>query len=107
MVKLTQIQTGKLLDFLQAIHQGITMDKELSGSFRNIQIVLKELIDGEQCFLIQAVNGILLENFRQVDLAQGGGQLIDQTANTQPLIVDDTLFSIEHLTSGTLSDLVP
>ena len=97
MVKLTQIQSGQLLDLLQTVNQRITMDKQLAGSFGHIQIVLKELVDGEQCLLIQRINGVLLENFTQVDLAQGSGELIDQAADTQILIVDDGLFSIKTL----------
>ena len=71
MVKLTQIQAGQLLDLLQTVNQRVAVDKQLAGSFRHIQIILKELIDGKQGLLIQRINGILLENFSQIDLAQG------------------------------------
>ena len=36
MVKLAQVQAGKLLDLLQTVHQGVTVDKQLTGGFRNI-----------------------------------------------------------------------
>ena len=62
MVKLPQIQAGELLDLFQAVHQGVTVDKQLAGSLRYIQIVLKELIDGKQCLLIQRIDGVLLEH---------------------------------------------
>ena len=81
MVKFPQIQASQLLDLLQAVHQGIAVYEELSGGFGHIQIVLKELIDGEQGFLIQAVNGVLLEYLAEEDLTQGSGQLVDQPAN--------------------------
>ena len=92
MIELTEIQSGDLLDLLQTIHQSIPVDKQLSGSLGNIQVVLKELVDGEQGFLIQGIDGVLLKHLRQEDLAQGGGQLINQAAQAQVLIVDDALF---------------
>ena len=86
MVELAQIQTGQLADLLQTINQSIAVDKQLPGSLGNVQAVLKELIDGKQSLLIQRIQGILLEDFPQENLTQGGGQLINQTANTQILI---------------------
>ena len=56
MVELTQVQAGQLLDLLQTVHQGITVDKQLTRSLGNVQVVLKELIDGEQRLLIQRVD---------------------------------------------------
>ena len=97
MVKLAQVQAGELLDLLQPVHQGITVDKQLTGSFRNVQIVLKELVDGEESFLIQRIDGILLEYLGQENAAQGGRQLIDQAADTQIFIVDDAALGVKHL----------
>ena len=59
-VKQAQIQPGKLLDLLQTVHQSVSVDKQLTGGFGHIQVVFKKLIDGEQGFLIQAVNGVVL-----------------------------------------------
>ena len=97
MVKFAQIQTGELLDLLQAVHQGIAVYEQLTGSFGNVQIVFKEFIDGEQRLLIQRINGVLLEHFAEENLAEGGGQLINQTADTQIFIAHDALFRIENL----------
>ena len=97
MVKLPQIQTGQLLDLLQPVHQGVAVDEQLTGSFGNVQVVLEELIDGEQSFLIQGIDGVLFEHLGQEDLTQGGGQLIDQTADTQILIVEDGLLGFKYL----------
>ena len=99
-VKLTQIQAGELLDLLQTIDQRVAVDEQLPGSFGNIQIVLEELVDGEQGLLIQRIDGVFLENFRQIDVAQGGGQLIDQPANAQILVVDDAALGVENLPAG-------
>ena len=87
-----------LFDLLQAIDQGVPVDKKLPGGFRNIQIVLKELIDSKQCFLVQGVDGILLEHLGKENITQGGGQLIDQAADAQILIIDNGLFRVEYLT---------
>ena len=59
-VKLPQIQSGKLLDLLQAVHQGVPVDKELPGRLGYVQVVLKELVDGEQGLLVQASMGFFL-----------------------------------------------
>ena len=66
-VELPQIQAGELLDLLQTIDQSIAVDKELSGGLGDIQVVLKELVDGEQSLLIQGVDGVLLEDLGQED----------------------------------------
>ena len=84
------------------------MDKQLPGGLGNVQVVLKELVDGEQSFLIQRVDGVLLENLLEEHLAQGSRQLIDQAADTQIFIVDDVLFGVKDLAylDGDLSLLI-
>ena len=61
MIEFPQIQTGELLDLLQTINQSVTVNEQLPGSFGNVQVVLKELIDGEQGLLIQRLDGVLLD----------------------------------------------
>ena len=95
-VKLPQIQSGKLLDLLQAVHQGVPVDKELPSRLGYVQVVLKELVDGEQGLLVQGVDGVLLKHLLKEHLAQGGGQLVDQPADTQILVIDDALLRVEH-----------
>ena len=58
-VELPQVQTGELLDLLQPVDQGIPVDEELPGGLRHVQVVLKELVDGEQGLLVQGVDGAL------------------------------------------------
>ena len=96
-VELPQVQAGELFDLLQPIDQGVPVDEQLSGRLGHVQVVLEELVDGEQRLLIQRVDRILLKDFLQEHLAQGGGQLIDQAADTQVLIVDDVALGVEHL----------
>ena len=65
-VKLPQIETRQLLDLLQAIHQGIAVNKQLTAGLGNIQVVLKELLNGEKGLVIQAFDGAFLKDLPQV-----------------------------------------
>ena len=56
MVEFPQVQTSQLLDLFQTVHQCVPVYKQLSGSFRNIQVVLEELLNGKQRFMIQRFN---------------------------------------------------
>ena len=72
-VELPQVQAGELLDLLQAVHQGVPVDEELPGGLGHVQVVLEELVDGEQGLLVQGVDGVFLENLLEEHLAQDGG----------------------------------
>ena len=50
-IKFPQIQSRQLLDLLQPVHQGIPVHEELPGSLRDIEVVFKELVDGEERLL--------------------------------------------------------
>ena len=76
MVKLPQVKTGELLDLFQTVNQRVAVDEQFPGSLGYIQIILKEFIDSEQRFLIQRIDGILLEHLAEEYLAKGGGQLV-------------------------------
>ena len=71
-VKLPQVQAGELLDLLQPVHQGIAVDEQLPGSLGHVQVVFKELVDGEQSLLVQSVDGVLLKDLLEEHLAQDG-----------------------------------
>ena len=73
------------------------MDKQLAGRLGHVQVILEELVDGEQRLLIQGVDGVLLEHLLQEHLAQGGGKLIDQAADAQILVVDDIPLGVKDL----------
>ena len=96
-VELPQVKTRKLADLFQTVHQGVAVDEQLPGSLGHVQAVLKELVDGEQGFLIQRIQRILLENFLQENLTQSGGQLVDETPDAQILIVHDALLGVKDL----------
>ena len=73
------------------------MNKELSGSFGNVQVVFKETLDGKERFLIERFNGASLEHFLQEHIAESCGQLINKSCNTKIVIADDGAFRIEYL----------
>lgn len=72
-IKLPQIQTRQLLDLLQPVHQRVPVDEQLPSGLGDVQVVLKELVDGEQRLLIQRIDGVLLEHLLQEHLTQGVG----------------------------------
>ena len=98
-VEFPQIQTGELADLFQTVYQGVSVYEQLPGSFGYVQVVFEETLDGHEGFSVQSVQTAVLENFLQEHFAQGGGQLIDQTADTQVFIADDVLFGVEYLTN--------
>ena len=59
------------------------MDEELSGRLGNVEVVFKELVDGEEGLLIQGVDGVLLKDLLEEHLAHHRGQLVDQPADAQ------------------------
>ena len=73
------------------------MNKQLTAGLGNIQVVLKELLNGEKGLVIQAFDGAFLKDLPQVLLAQGGGQLINDARDTQVIIADDKPLGIEYL----------
>ena len=77
-VKLPQVQAGELFDLLQAVDQGVSVNEQLAGGFRNVQVVFKEFLDGEQRLVVEAVDRALLKDLLEEHLAQGGRQLVDQ-----------------------------
>ena len=103
-LEFAQIQTRQLADFLQTVNQRIPVDKQLSGGFGHVQIVLEEALNGQQSFAVKRFETAALEHFLQEHLAQRGRKLIDQTADAEILVADDALLGFEHL-SHIQSDL--
>ena len=73
------------------------MDKELPGGLRDVQVVLKELVNGKQGLLVQGVNGVLLKYLLEEHPAHHRGQLVDQATDAQVLIGDDGLLRVKDL----------
>ena len=97
MVKLAQVQAGDLLYLLKPVHQGIAVDVQLAACLRYVQVVLKELVYRLQRVRVQGPYGVLLEDLGEEHLAEGGGQLVDDAADAEILVVDDGLLGVEHL----------
>ena len=98
MVKLTQIKTGKLLYFVKAVNQSVSVNKQLSGCFGNIQIVLKEALNCKQGFVVKRLNGALLEYFLEEGFTKSCGQVINKSCDAQIIIGNNVFVSIKHLT---------
>ena len=63
MVELSQIETGQLLYLFKSVHESIPVYEKLPRCFGNIEAVLEELLYSEQCFMVERLYGIFLENF--------------------------------------------
>ena len=94
--KLSQIKPCELFDLFKTIDEGISVNKELSGSFGNVQVVFKETLDGKERFLIERFDRASFENFFEEHIAKGGGELIDQTGDAEVVVADDGAFRIEY-----------
>ena len=107
-LKLTQIKAGQLSDLFQSVYQGVSMYEQLSGGLGYVEVVFKEALNGHQRLAVECFQTAFLEYFLQEHLTKRGGQLIDQTANTQILIADNVLFGLKYLTDlRVCSGMVP
>ncbi len=97
MVEFPQVQPGQLANLFQPIHQGVSVHEQLPGGFGHVQVVLEEALNGHEGFSVQRVQAAILEDLLQEHFAQGGRQLINQTADAQVFVADDILFRIEYL----------
>ena len=96
-LKFAQIETGQLLDLLKTVDQRVAVYEQLAGGLGNVQVVLKELLDGEQGLLIEAVDRAALKDLFEEHVAEVGGQLIDQSGDTEVVVADDGALGVEHL----------
>ena len=92
MLKLAQVKARQLADLFKTVYKRVTVYKELTGGFGNVKIVFKEALNGHQRFAVKRLEALLLEYLLQEHLAKRGGQLIDQTADTKILVIDDAPF---------------
>ena len=63
MVKLTQVKSCYLLYLFKSVDQSVAVNKQLSRSLRNIEVIFKETLNGEQRLVVEGLNGAALENF--------------------------------------------
>ena len=74
------------------------MNEELTRGLRNVEVVLEEALDGEEGFLIEALEGTALKYFLEEHFAEGCWQLIDKSSDAEVVVADDGLLRIEDLT---------
>ena len=59
-LKHPKIQSGTLLEFIQAVYQCISVNVQLTRSLGYIQAILEEFIDGDKCLLIEVVRRFVM-----------------------------------------------
>ena len=96
-VELAQVETGELLDLVKTIYQSVTVYEQLSGGLGYIQVVLKELLDGEECLVVEGLDAALLEYFFEEGVAESCGEMIDKSCDTEVIVAYDVLVRIEYL----------
>ena len=72
------------------------MNKKFTAGLGNVKVVLKEFLNGEKGFLVEAFDGTFFENFFEEHFAKGGGKLINKSCNTKIIIADDGFVGIEN-----------
>lgn len=82
-VKVAQVKAGQLANLFQTVDQRIAVDKQPAARLRDIQVVFKEALDGEQRLSVETVNALLLKDLPQEGLAEGRGQLVDQAGDAR------------------------
>ena len=97
MLKLTQIKAGHLADLIKTVDQGVAVYEKLTRGFGNVEVVLKECLNGLQRFAVERLEAAALEYLLQKHFAKCGGQLIDQAANAKIFVADDVLFVLKYL----------
>ena len=104
MVELTEVESGHLLYLVQAVNKSITVNKELSRGLGDIEVILKERLNGDQGLAVECLYRSALESLLEIHLAQRCRQLIDKSADAEILVAENGLFDVEHL-SDLESDL--
>ena len=54
-IKYTKVQTGGALQLIETVYQGVSVDIQLTGGLGNVQVVLEELVDRGQGFLVELI----------------------------------------------------
>lgn len=62
-VKFSQVKPRQLLDLVKSVNERVSVYEQLSRSFGNVQVVLKEALDSEQCFVVERIDRAFLEHF--------------------------------------------
>ena len=95
-VKFTEVKTCELFDLIQTVNESISVNEHLSGRFGYVQIVREEALNGGEGFSVESLDGALLEDLVEEHFAEGGGKLINQSADTEVFVADDGFIRIEY-----------
>ena len=93
----TQIESGDFFDLFQTVNERIAVNEELAGGFGNVEVVLKELLNRKERFMVEQLDRSAFENLLEKHFAERGRQLIDQPRNSEVVIADNGFFRIENL----------
>ena len=96
-VEFPQVEAGELLYLLKSVDKSVSVDKELPRGLGDVEVILKETLDGEKSLVVKALDGSSLEHLSEEHIAQSGGQLIDEACNAEIVIADDGLLGVEYL----------
>ena len=64
-IEVAQVKAGQLADLLKAVDQRVTVNEQTAARLGDVQVVLKEALDREQCLGIEGVDAFLLEHLAQ------------------------------------------
>ena len=58
MLELAEVEACDLADLLKSVNESVSMYEELSGGFRNVQIVLEEALNGHKCLAVEGLHPV-------------------------------------------------
>lgn len=79
-IKFTEVKTCQFFNFFKSVYKSISVNEKLSRSFGNIQVILKEFLNGEKSFVIERIDAAHLKNLVEESLAESCGKMIDRRA---------------------------
>ena len=96
-IELAEVKTCELLDLFKSVNEGISVYEELSRSLGNVEVVLEELLDSEESFVVEGLDAAYLEHLVEEGLAEGRGEVVDKTGDTEIVVAYDHLVGVEYL----------
>ena len=97
MVEFSEVKSCELFDLFKSVNKCISVNEQLSRCFGNVQIVLEETLDSEQCFVVERLDRAFLENFLEEGFAECCREVVDKSCDTEVIVGNDRLVRIENL----------
>ena len=76
-VEFSEVKSCELFDLFKSVNKCISVNEQLSRCFGNVQIVLEEALDSEQCFMVERFDRAFLENLLKEGLAECCREVVD------------------------------